>query len=77
MNEKRKKNDNCKNINLTNNTPILISNPDKENINITLNYKDEKGRKLTFANLSVNNNSKGCPFNSKFKSYFKNKSICE
>ena len=59
MNEKRKKNDNCKNINLTNNTPILISNPDKENINITLNYKDEKGRKLTFANLSVNNNSKG------------------
>ena len=52
MNENRENN----NIDLTNSTPILITNT--ENNNLVFNFNEEKGRKLTFANISVAQNSK-------------------
>ena len=38
-------------IDLTNTTPIIINN--SGNNNIVFNYNEEKGRKLTFANISI------------------------
>ena len=47
MNENKEKN----NIDLTITTPIVVTH--QENNNIEFNYHEEKGRKLTFANISV------------------------
>ena len=51
MNEEKKKNVNKEFNDLSNPIPISITTPDKQNN--YLNFKDDKGRKLTFANLSV------------------------
>ena len=55
MNEEKKKNVNGEYNVLINPTPISITTPKKQNINF--DYKDEKGRKLTFANISVTKSS--------------------
>ena len=51
MNENKEKN----NIDLTITTPIVVTH--QENNNIEFNYNEEKGRKLTFANISVTKSS--------------------
>ena len=51
MNENKEKN----NIDLTITTPIVVTH--QENNNIEFNYHEEKGRKLTFANISVTKSS--------------------
>ena len=51
MNENKEKN----NIELTITTPIVVTH--QENNNIEFNYNEEKGRKLTFANISVTKSS--------------------
>ena len=51
MNEEKKKNVIKEYNDLNNPTPISITTPEKKKT--YLNYKDEKGKKLTFANLSV------------------------
>ena len=51
MNENKEKN----NIELTITTPIVVTH--QENNNIEFNYHEEKGRKLTFANISVTKSS--------------------
>ena len=73
MNEEKKKNVNGEYNVLINPTPISITTPKKQNINF--DYKDEKGRKLTFANLSVFKGSSNNSLNLNAKIIDKNKPI--
>ena len=73
MNEEKKKNVIKEYNDLNNPTPISITTPEKQNS--YLNYKDEKGRKLTFANLSVFKGSSNNSLNLNAKIIDKNKPI--